>query len=76
MREQLRCLVEKVERGGHVTLSERPAPSGPPVNVDARPGQIGTSLATPTGARRPAPPPTAAPTALDGSVNMFDEDDE
>ena len=74
--EQLRCLVEKVERGGHVTLSERPAPSGPPVNVDARPGQIGTSLATPTGARRPAPPPTAAPTALDGSVNMFDEDDE
>jgi putative transposase len=74
--ESLNALVKLIERKGHEVVSERPAPSGTPVNGDVGSGQIGTSVAKPTGGRRRPGTVSQVPSELGGSINLYGEDEE
>jgi hypothetical protein len=50
--EQLNQAVKAIERKGAKAVSQHPVPSGPAMNGDAGPGDIGTSLAKPAGHQR------------------------
>lgn len=74
--EQFNRMVRMVERRGHVAVMRRPVPAGPAMGGDVGPGRIGNSVATPRGGRRRPGTTTQPPAALDGSVNLYGEDDE
>ncbi|CAO4164095.1 hypothetical protein [Methylorubrum populi] len=74
--EQLNRMVKMVERKGHVAVSKRPVPSGPPMSGNVGPGRLGTSVATPPNGRRRPGTISDLPSALDGSINLYGEDHE
>lgn len=74
--EQFHQLVRVIERRGHVMMTEPPAPSGPASTADQGAGSIGTSVARPAGGRRGPSKASQVPPELDGSINMYGEDEE
>jgi hypothetical protein len=79
--EQFERLVRYIERKGAHVVGRRAAPSGEPTNGDDGPGRLGLSVAAPPSARPRVHGPAAAAvavraSALDTSINMFDDEDD